>query len=308
MRRLPLPLALLALSAVGATCKGQAPQAEPEAATPGRDAPLVRAPAVSELEGVEIRRVPPARRADALRILNETFSYCGCARTVAACLADRASCSCPNSSTLVAEFVIEAFETGATTGEVETALVDAFSEGYQQEPRAFDLEGQPSLGPDLARHTLVEFADFRCPHCKDAYGDLVRFARGRKDVRLVYYFFPLSGFGEPSIRAAKAAEAARRQGEFWEMAELLYANQTALEEADIRGYAQAAGLDLEQFEADYASEAVEQAVFADKKIGTAAGVQGTPAIFLNGRRLELPHDPKNLALRIAMENDREVCD
>lgn len=308
MRRLPLPLALIALSAVGATCKGRETNPPVEPAPKPAEAPLVRAPAVSKLEGVEIRRVPAARRADAIRVLNESFSHCGCARTVASCLSSLANCSCPNSSTLVAEFVINAYESGASTAEVETALVDAFQEGYGAPPFEFDLTDQPALGSAEAKHTIVEFADFSCPHCKDAFGDLVGFVQDRDDVRLVYYYFPLSGFGEPSIRAAKAAEAARRQGQFWKMAALLYANQGAFSEGELVAYAKTIGLDLVKFRQDYASDAAQQAVMADKSIGTSADVQATPAVYVNGRPLNLPHAPENLALRIAMENDREVCD
>lgn len=312
--RLPLLLALLGLSAVGATCKGREPDAvnpppQPGTGTNGaEEAPLVRAPAVAELEGVEIARVPPAYRGEAIRILNETFCYCGCTRTVASCLGNRSACSCVECSDRVAEFVIGSLEEGSTPADVQSLLVEAFSDAYNAPPFDFDLAGQPMLGPEDAPHTIVEFADFRCPHCKDAFRELTAFAQGRSDVRVAYYYFPLSGFGEASVRAAHAAEAARRQGKFWEMAALLFENQGALEKEDILGYARSLGLDVAKLSKAMASGDVHQAVMADKSIGTAAGVQATPAIYVDGRPLGLPHGNDNLALRLAMEDDREACD
>ncbi|MEL6183032.1 MAG: thioredoxin domain-containing protein [Myxococcota bacterium] len=307
-RRSSFVVALIGLSAVGATCKGSETTAPPTTTSPAAaEEPLVRAPAVTELEGVDLFQVPSSERAAAIRILNESFCHCGCARTVAACLGNREQCSCVQCSERVAQFVIDSYALGMTTGDVESALVEAFSESYNARPFAFDLEGQPSLGNPDAPHMLVEFADFRCPHCKDAFGELVRFVQSREDVRLVYYFFPLSGFGEESVISARAAEAARRQGKFWEMATVLYANQLEFTEASVRGYAQELGLDMDDFEEDFTSEDVRSVVFGDKALGAEVGVQGTPAVYVDGRPLGMRHSAKNLALRLDMENDREAC-
>lgn len=306
--RLSLLLALLGLSAVGATCKGR-DSGSSEVTPPSTEDLTASAVApVAELAGVDIGRVPPTFRSDAIRVLNESFCYCGCARTVASCLANRDTCSCVECSERMAEFVLDAYERGSSTADVESSLLTAFSEAYNARPRAFDPAGQPSLGPEDAAHVLVEFADFRCPHCRGAFAELVEFVRKRSDVRLLYYYFPLSSFGEVSLRAARAAEAARAQGRFWPMATLLYKNQRALEEDDIRNYAREVGLDMERFEKDLTSEATEKAIFADKSIGTSAGVQATPQVYVDGRPLGLPHGERNLALRVAMEGDRESCD
>lgn len=268
---------------------------------------MVRAPPVTSLEGVEIGRVPGAFRADAVRLLNESFSPCGCARTVASCLANRDVCPCPDSSARLAEFVIARYERGLSTAQVEADLVGGLQEAFHARPYAFDLSDQPSLGPDDAPHIVVEFADFSCKHCRDGFKSLVRFAGGRSDVRLVYFYFPLAGFGEPSLRAARAAEAARRQGKFWEMAALLYEAQGAFEPADLLSHAERIGLDRARFETDIASDETMQAVMADKSVGTAAGVQGTPAVFVNGRPLGLSHDSADLAARLGFEGDRDEC-
>lgn len=305
--RLLLLLAVIGLSAVGATCKGQAPETPPQRTEPA-PAAAPSAPAITELQGVELTRVPAASRGDALRILNESFCYCGgCTRTVASCLANRSSCSCEACSDRMAEHVIAAFEAGASTAQVESQAVELFSEAYNAAPHDFDVSAQGVLGPADAPHTLVEFADFKCPHCRSAFGELVEFVKSRDDVKLAYFFFPLSGFGEESIQAARAAEAARLQGKFWEMATLLYQSSQTFDEPTLLGFAQRLGLDLDRFQADLAGDAVASAVLADKNIGGEVGVMATPTIFLDGRPLGLPHSPDNLALRIAMEDDRNAC-
>ena len=308
--RTPLFLALIGLAAGGATCKGDdLPPAPTKLDVPTAAEPAAApTPAVPELEGVALSRVPPPRRADAIRLLQENFCYCGCARTLAGCLSDREACSCVECSERVTEFILGAFEQGMGTAQVESMVVEVFSEAYNAAPQDFDLADQPTLGPADAAHTLVEFADFRCGHCKDAYGELTAFVKGRSDVRLAYYYFPLRGFGEISVLAARAAEAARRQGEFWAMAQRLYTYQTELSESALRDHARAVGLDMDRFEADLADPSTLDAVMADKKVGTQVGVEGTPTIFVDGRPLGLPHGADGLRMRLAMEDDRTACD
>ena len=194
------------------------------------------------------------------------------------------------------------------TSEIESLLVDVFSEAYHATPFKFDLSNQASLGPEDAAHTLVEFADFRCPHCRTAFKDLVSFVKSRSDVRLVYYFFPLSSFGEVSLQAARAAEAARLQGKFWELSALLYENQMVLSETNIMKYVEAVGLDMGRFKEDYGSEAVQSAVMADRSLGAQVGITGTPAIFIDGRPFGFnDHSTEKLGLRVTMESDRDQC-
>jgi protein-disulfide isomerase len=90
--------------------------------------------------------------------------------------------------------------------------------------------------------------------------------------------------GEP---AARAVVAAAKQGKFWEMHHALFQNQKTLDEAGLNKIAKGLGLDVKQFDEDRRSEAVADAVAKDKKEGEALGLQGTPAIFINGRAFEL---------------------
>jgi protein-disulfide isomerase len=148
-----------------------------------------------------------------------------------------------------------------------------------------DLNGAPVRGQPDAKITLVEFVDFQCPFCarvqptlqqiRDAYGD---------QVRVVFKHLPLS-FHPKAAGAAAAAEAAHRQGKFWEMQELIFANQSTLDDEHYRAWAQQLGLDVAQWEKDRQSPEVLARIAADAKEAEKLGVSGTPAFFVNGRFL-----------------------
>jgi protein-disulfide isomerase len=143
----------------------------------------------------------------------------------------------------------------------------------------------PAKGPANAPVTIVEFSDFQCPYCSRVGPTLQKVLEDYpKDVRVVYKHYPLS-FHKQALPAAKASAAAGRQGKFWEMHDLLFQNQRELNEAAFKGYAQELGLDVSQFEKDYASPAVAQEVEADMTLARSLGVTGTPGFFVNGRFL-----------------------
>ncbi len=147
------------------------------------------------------------------------------------------------------------------------------------------VNGSPVRGQPDAKVTLVEFMDFQCPFCarvqptlqqiRDTYGD---------QVRVVFKHLPLN-FHPKAPGAAAAAEAAHRQGKFWEMEELIFANQKTLDDEHYRAWAQQLGLDVAQWDKDRQSPEVAARVAADAKEAERLGVSGTPAFFVNGRFL-----------------------
>lgn len=147
------------------------------------------------------------------------------------------------------------------------------------------LDGAPVRGQPDAKVTLVEFVDFQCPYCarvqptlqqiQDSYGG---------QVRIVFKHLPLS-FHPKAPGAATAAEAAHRQGKFWEMHDLIFANQGTLDDAHYRTWAEQIGLDVAQWEKDRSSPEVAARVAADTKEAERLSVGGTPAFFVNGRFL-----------------------
>jgi protein-disulfide isomerase len=144
-----------------------------------------------------------------------------------------------------------------------------------------------AIGPKDAPIELVEYGDFQCPSCGQAYPvlEMLRENLG-KDLRFIYRHFPLTGSHPDAENAARAAEAAGRQGRFWEMHALLFRNQSALDADSLSGYASAIGLDMEQWEGDMGSEAVAAKIAADFQGGLRSGANGTPTFFLNGFRYD----------------------
>jgi cyclophilin family peptidyl-prolyl cis-trans isomerase/protein-disulfide isomerase len=145
-------------------------------------------------------------------------------------------------------------------------------------------------GPQDAKLTIVEYSDFQCPACQSTAPVIKQFLAAYGDqVRFVYRHFPLS-FHEKASPAAAAAEAAGLQDKFFEMEEVLYAspdewNEMTLEDFDayLLEKAEEIGLDMDQFQQDWKSDAVLAAVQEDYNSGLSAGVNATPSIFINGR-------------------------
>lgn len=139
-----------------------------------------------------------------------------------------------------------------------------------------------------ARLVLEEYADFECPFCAMAY-PYVKDAvyRFRNDMAEVFHQFPLMELHPHALHAAIAAEAAGKQGKFWQMHDMLFENNKRLDDASLMSYAQAVGLDLERFRRDFEDPATEERVLKSREEGEERGVQGTPAFFLNGAQLQL---------------------
>ncbi|PTL75956.1 disulfide bond formation protein DsbA [Vitiosangium sp. GDMCC 1.1324] len=148
-------------------------------------------------------------------------------------------------------------------------------------------ERDHALGPAEARVTLVEYGDYACPACGEAY-PIIKTVQQRlgAQVRIIFRNFPLSESSPHARLAAFAAEAAAPQGRFWEMHDLLFENQESLEPDDLIGYAELLGLDLERFDQDAGSRAVAERVRADFLGGARSGVTGTPSFFINGQRYD----------------------
>ena len=106
-------------------------------------------------------------------------------------------------------------------------------------------------------------------------------------MRLAFKHYPLS-MHRFALDAARAAAAAARQGKFWEMHDVLFANQTDLERASLTRYAAEIGLEAERFADDMESAEVNAAVEADLEAGRRLGVDATPTLFVNGRRYDDP--------------------
>jgi protein-disulfide isomerase len=146
-------------------------------------------------------------------------------------------------------------------------------------------------GPAEAAVTLVEYGDYECPYCGAAYPIIKELqARMGERLRFVFRNFPITTAHPHAEQAAEAAEAAAAQGRFWEMHDLIYENQSRLEVADLRGYAEQLELDVESFSKELAERVYEARVREDFMSGVRSGVNGTPTFYINGVRHDDNYD------------------
>ena len=131
---------------------------------------------------------------------------------------------------------------------------------------------------------IIEYGDYECPYSRQAFRAIEqverRFAGG---IRFAFRHFPLTEIHPHALAASAAAEAAALQGRFWDMHELLFHRQLALEDNDLRRYAAELGLDPRRFDDDRAGATVAERILRDVDGGTQTGeILGTPALFVNG--------------------------
>jgi len=138
---------------------------------------------------------------------------------------------------------------------------------------------------------LEEYGDYQCPPCGLLYPVLkdIEHEYG-KQLQIVFHHFPLTKIHKNAMNAARAAEAARNQGKFWEMHDRLYRNQNAWKDLDdprpmFIQYARDLGLNTDRFTRDLDSPDVEQRIAADMQKGTSIGITGTPTLLIDGNML-----------------------
>jgi protein-disulfide isomerase len=138
-------------------------------------------------------------------------------------------------------------------------------------------------GPSASR-LIVEYGDYECPYSRKAFREIERVEELRGgDLRFCFRHFPLTDIHPHAFVASAAAEAAARQGRFWEMHALLFHRQKALADGDLRRYAGELGLELGVFDQDRDGPAVDERIARDVESAMASGeVLGTPTLFIDG--------------------------
>lgn len=147
-------------------------------------------------------------------------------------------------------------------------------------------------GPKTAKVKITEYADFQCPACAamaPTVTDLL--AKYPNDIELTFKHFPIPQIHPRAIAAAKVAEAAGKQGKFFEMHDLLYEGQdswakNSKAEDIFTQYATELGLNLEQFKTDLKDTEIAAKIKSDQAEGAKNDVQGTPTFFVNGLKVE----------------------
>jgi len=182
---------------------------------------------------------------------------------------------------------------------------------------AFEINvaaGTPALGPTEAPVSLIVFSDFQCSNCglfASNFSDLIKDNKDRLNIRFKY--FPLNSKCNPLVEddvhpqaclAAYAAEAAHRQGKFWVYHDRLFnADPNSFSEEDFYELAKSIGLDLEEFRMDLKSEGCQGTIATDIAEGIQLGLDGTPSVFLNGKRVyDLRPQNLNFLIRYLSNN------
>lgn len=143
---------------------------------------------------------------------------------------------------------------------------------------------------------ILEYGDYECPYSRLAYRAIQRVENELgESVRFAFRHFPLTEIHPHALAASAAAEAAAVQGRFWEMHDLLFHSQKALEDDDLRRYAEQLRFDLEVFERDRRGEAVLERIGRDVESAMASGeVRGTPTLFIDGEVYRGAYDAVSL--------------
>ena len=277
----------------GASCnkdKGK-PQADPGAVVAAADAaakPLDRTP----VPGVDVSRLPPDRQELFYKLMADLPSPCGKAHSLRTSVTQDQTCKrAPFATKLVAELIVDE----APPDDIR----EFFAERYvkNQEAQSFDLGATPMVGNASASVTFVEFFDYGCPACvqlKPILDEVI--AANEARIRVYYKMYPLVDKHPDSFGCSKAALAAKAQGKFHEMHDLIFKKFGAQKPDDLRKYAEEIGLDLAKYDADLAG--TEPQIKADMAEGQTKGVNSTPTLFLNGRQYGGPFAPKYFAMAI----------
>lgn len=243
-----------------------------------------------DLPGVSWEGLTPDQKTAALNAIREFDCTCGCGMKVAQCRVEDPPCG---HSRALSAMAVEAAKQGKSEAEIRQVLEGSplAKQAKQRnrillDPVEIPIAGAPFKGPANAKVTIVEFSDFQCPYCAVAVRKLdALLAAYPRDVRLVFKQFPLEIHSTAALAAA-AALSAQSQGMFWPMHYKMYEGFRNLSRANILAWAAELGLDPFKFQAGMDSPKTQAAVQREMEEGIRAGVQGTPTVFVNGKKYQ----------------------
>lgn len=270
-------------------------KAADSAATPAASAPATP-PSTDPIPGVDVSSLDEAKAKRFYALASTLPSPCGKAHSLRTSITEDTSCK---RASFAARYVIEMLSDEASDSDAKTYYELHYNPKGGTARKSFKLDRTPHSGAPDAPVKVVEFFDYGCPTCKQYVPFLKEALLPFPDQAVLYYKqFPLPSHVH-SKGAAQAALAAHEQGKFQEMHELLFARSPNHTKPELTSYAKSLGLDMARFEASFAS--VRSTVEADVAEGNAAGVAGTPTVFINGVPYEGPHHPKYMSLWIEEE-------
>lgn len=246
----------------------------------------------SDLPSGTLAGLTDAQKETVLKVINTKACTCGCSNdTIAKCRIHDPNCG--TAPKLIAQ-AVDMAKSGKSIEEIGQAM-DAQKKAVPQQPQRGAMPSSaayvtyraddPIRGRELAKVTIVEFSDFQCPYCGRVEPTIRQVMDTYKDdVRVVWKHLPLS-FHPNAMPAAEAAEAAREQGKFWEMHDLMFTHQADLSPAKYEEWATQLGLNMDQFRQSLAGHKNQARIKEDSALGNSMGASGTPTFFINGMLL-----------------------
>jgi len=302
-----LTIVLFALSLVAASCaregtRGTPVRAEPSAApsTPAAARPAARSAEelAAALPGFPMESVPAYLRDTLVEAAQDEFVFDGSPYTLAGCL--RENYACKDNALRGLSLLASYLRAGAGRSEALTAYNRYYRSFEKAQRQTIDTSTAACRGPEDAPLQLVEFSDFECPHCAAVRPLLEGIVAERKDVRLCFMHFPLPMHSNASS-AAQATVFAARHGKFWELHDKIFENQQRLSVDVIKQLVAQVGLDPQALVKAVAADELSPVVEKQKAEGQRLGIQGTPSIYVNGRKLEPPLTPE--LLRFTLDDE-----
>jgi protein-disulfide isomerase len=293
--------AVVVALAASLACARRAPApAEPAAAaSPSATAP---APSAADpaavLPGVDLSQLTPEQARAVAELALREFCYCGCPHTLSECLRTHGSCA---HAPRMAKLAVRYAKAGATAADL-SKLLAAYYAAFDHRARLDVSAFGPPLGNTDAPITVVEFSDFGCPYCRQLRPSLEAFVQSRADrLKLFYKPFPIESH-PGAWDAAQAAEWARDHDLFWPMHDRLMEGQLGFPADDLAEDAVALGGDPTDLRDAIASGRYRPKIEAAQAEARAAGMRGTPTLFMNGRLLP---DLSEEGLAHALEDEEE---
>lgn len=284
-------LAFVIAGSVSLTACAKTPAAAhpSEAAAVAAGAPSKPGEDTTPPPGVDLSKLDDFGKKVFFRIANSEPSICGQAQSLIQSAKDtKAGCA---KSAAALRYVVKLVEKGYTDSEVSESLTKRYR---PVAPKKIDISKAPVKGSPSAKITLIEFADYECPHCKRFQPVLRQILDEFKgDVRLYFKHYPLPQHTNARL-AAEAAVAAQKQGKFWQYQDKLWENQDSLTPAELEKYAKEIGLDMAKFRAEMDDAKSKARVQKDRVDGQTLGLASTPTLYINGREYTDAKDTESL--------------
>lgn len=245
------------------------------------------------------KHLSAAARKQATAAMRSVRGYHRCRLPIARCLSRRRSRA--PVAWLLADYIAFLAGKGLDERGIQRVLELRRESARPSRVHHIPLGGIPRYGAASAPVKIVEYADFRCPHCAQVSPLLEKLVDRMKGKVAVYFKpYPLRPRG-PSIIAARAALAAQRQGKFWKMHDLLFANRDKQDESGVEQLARRAGLKLASFRAAMKDRRLLAVIEKSKIEGLRLGIKGTPTLYFNGKPYRLRKDAYHLEQRAREE-------